>query len=149
MLIVSAVLPHSFLSNTRSTLQNRVILTSTFTPSFSWLNEAKCPDPKLPQSFWWLARHLWRELPCVARVVASRETVTNSESSDTEAYSHFNNVWQPINMAFCTETFLIGFYFGSFYLEHLLFSNMAGPAVLLCVGHYSLNSALTRVYSTL
>lgn len=88
------------------------------------------------------------------------ETVTNSESSDTEAYSHFNNVLQTINMAFCTETFLIGFILGpnvtslhpgfnvlSFRTSALF--QMAGPAVSLCVGNYCLNSALTRVYSTL
>lgn len=38
----------------------------------------------------------------VLHVLLPLETVFISESLDTEAYSHFNSVWQPINMAFCT-----------------------------------------------
>lgn len=39
----------------------------------------------------------------VVHVLLILETVSNSESLATEAYSPFNSVWQPINMAFCTE----------------------------------------------
>lgn len=104
VLIVSAVPPQLFLSNTTSTLQNRVILTSTIKP-FQSLQESLIRKQSVPppncQNLPGSSPDICGESCPVLHVLLPLETVSISESLDTDAYSHFNNVWQPINMAFC------------------------------------------------
>lgn len=69
--------------------------TNPFIPSRSHSLGSKVSNPKLPES------DGSPESCPVLHVLLPLETVVISESLDSDAYSHFNNVWQPINMAFC------------------------------------------------